>query len=909
MIRFATSLLLFFFLSDIAFSQYHRGNVDKPLTIEELIHQEMAYSFEFSPNGNAVVWVKRRPSTENDSFVTNLYLTRITMKDGGDFHTVQLTRTEDSDSNPFFSADGNTIYFESSRDDGKKLWALSTLGGEPYSVHTFPEGISDIVPYGDDNIAYVAGEGSLLIESKREEAKDNTIVVEDTTTFKPTRIFTFDLNKKEIKRLTDNEFPVFQYGISNDGQWIVSGHIMSPHYAADAQPPPAYYLWNTDSGERTEILEGMQTPSNFEFTEDGNGFYFTAVQSSDPQWGGAGISLLYYFDLNEMDYTEVDLQWENGLSAGFQLAGNDVIASLADGALRQTALYEKSGNSWNKRLIDAGEKNGRIVIGSVAPDNRTIIYSYSTASTPNQYWLSELNLRRRATTLNDHQELIIINNNLREREFAKTEIHTWTGANDAEINGILYYPTDYNPDKKYPLVVKIHGGPASVDLDQWRMSWAYYPHIYAQMGSFVLLPNYHGSSNHGQEFVESIKHRYYEQEVEDIVTGAQSLVDSGLVHADSMGIMGWSNGSILGIKTTLEYPEMFQVLGAGAGDVNWTSDYGTCRFGVRFNQSYFGGAPWDSTEGYWFNMEYIRLSPLFRMEEVITPTIIFFGSEDRAVPRDQGWEHYRALQQIGKADVRFLWFPGQPHSLQKITHQQRKVVEEIDWFKRYLFGTYEQDNLAFKDDSPLAERLRQNKWKRHNGNLGDLHNETLIPETLPIADDSISIGRFEVTNAQYSAFDDEFQYKPGTANYPVTGISLEQAVAYTHWLSELTGDQYRLPNAKEAESLHNLAKSAGPKQNTLNYLSGYNITKDEIPELMKKVEKLSPSTLLQEAGRFALIKAGDAEIYDLGGNAAEMYDDNGERKLYSYSVVSFVDAYKPAPQAPDEYVGFRVVKE
>ncbi len=96
--------------------------------------------------------------------------------------------------------------------------------------------------------------------------KDNTVVVEDTAHFKASRVYSFDLEEKNINRLTDNEYPVGQYEVAEDGKWMVTSHIMAPSYAADANPKPTYYLWNLEEGSKQKILEdGYQTPGNFEF--------------------------------------------------------------------------------------------------------------------------------------------------------------------------------------------------------------------------------------------------------------------------------------------------------------------------------------------------------------------------------------------------------------------------------------------------------------------------------------------------------------------------------------------------------------------------------------------------------------------------------------------------------------------
>lgn len=875
-------------------------------TVEDVIKQERAYDLEFSPDGNSLVWVKRRADKEEDKFINDLYLTRLDVTEEDKFKTVQLTRGKESDNSPLFSKDGETIYFLSSRDEGKKLWAMSIYGGEPYEVHTFESGISNIQWLDDKKLAFESDEGKTLYEQKLEEAKDNTVVVEDTAHFKASRIYSFNLESKKINRLTDNEFPIGEYRVSKNGKYLVTSHILSPDYGADANPKPTYYLWDLETGEKRQILEeGYQTPGNFEFTSNNEGFYFVSVKSSDPEWNGAGITLLHYYDLDNNIVSEVPVNWEWGLGSGFDLVGDDLIVGLANGATVKLAYLEKMGNGWTKKEIDAGEMNEHVSIVAVGKQGNKVAYVYSTASTPPQYRLASLKKGRNTVTLPAGKELIKLNKYLDKKTKARTEVVTWTGAMDDEINGILYYPHNYEEGRAYPLVVTIHGGPSGVDTDTWNESWTDFNNIMAQKGAFVLQPNYHGSSNHGLEFVESIKGHYYEYEVPDVISGVEMLIDKGMVDRDSLGVKGWSNGAIITTMLTIQYPDMFKVAAPGAGDVNWTSDYGTCRFGVSFDQSYFGGAPWDNTDGKIYNTTYIQKSPLFEMEKVRTPTLIHHGSEDRAVPRDQGWEYYRALQQIEKAPVRFLWYPGQPHGLQKVTHQTRKMEEEIRWFDKYLFGTYEPENEAFKKESPLAEILKKDKINMTDGLYGTEAGGNLIPETIRIKEDSIAIGRFEVTNAQFAAYDENHSYPAVRANYPVTGISLEDAIAYTEWLSSLTGDIYRLPGSNEAASLHEQARKTAANENTLNYWAGYDITIDEVPALRMKLEELQHS-LLKESGSYKGTRLGEALVYDLGGNAAE-YSENGSS--YGYSAVSYVDERGEAKEAPASYTGFRVIKE
>ncbi len=879
-------------------------------TVSDIVNQKAASGLEFSPDGNMVIWVKSHPDREKDRPDRDLYLTLLNVKKGKNYKTIQLTRGHARVSNPVFSNDGDTIYFLSTKRGGKIIWAMSIYGGEPYKVLTFHTEISDLRVINNNKLVFKSNEGQTLYERKLKKRGDNTLVVEDTVHFKPTRIYSFNTKTKQIKRLTGNQYPVGEFEISSNGKWLVTSHMMSPDYEVDANPKPTYYLWNLKKGTKREILkEGYQAPGNFTFTADDKGFYFVSVKSSDPKWSGAGITLLHYYSIENNKVINVPIDWSWGLGAGFDVIGNDVIVSLANGTTNILAYLKKNGDQWIKLSVDAGKYSNHVTITAVSENRNKLVYVYSTASTLPQYHLAAFDVDNNSIELPKGSELFDLNKYLEDNFIAKSKVIHWTGALGDTISGILYYPKNYEPGPRYPLIVSIHGGPMGVDMDRWISSWAYFPNIYAQKGAFVLKPNYHGSGNHGLKFVESIKGHYYEYEIPDIIAGINMLHEKGLISLDSLGVKGWSNGAILTTMLTVKHPNMFQAAAPGAGEVNWTSDYGTCAFGVQFDQSYFNGAPWDNTDGKIFNKTYVLKSPLFQMEKVRTPTIIFHGSKDRAVPRDQGWEYYRALQQIGKAPVRFLWFPGEDHSLDKITSRIRKIKEEIRWFEKYLFGTYEPSNEALKKESPIADLLKRQKVKKTAGGLyGIMQNDILIPETIHIKEDSISIGRFEVTNAQFAEFDKSYQYPPLKANYPATGISLEEAKAYAEWLSKITGDIYRLPAKEEAKRLHTQARKIAASENTLNYWAGYDITIYDVPEFKKIISSLN-RTLLKEVGSFDAVKVGQAWIYDLGGNVAELYNGSGKLPVYGYSAASFVDEFSKTSTAPKRYIGFRIIKQ
>jgi len=201
----------------------------------------------------------------------------------------------------------------------------------------------------------------------------------------------------------------------------------------------------------------------------------------------------------------------------------------------------------------------------------------------------------------------------------------------------------------------------------------------------------------------------------------RALIEKGLVADNRVGLQGWSNGAILTMALLTRSPR-WKAASAGAGGSEWVADWGMCEFGHAFDRYYFGKSPLEDPQ------LYRDMAPFYQFDKIRTPTLLFQGDADRVVPAHHGWMQFRALQQLGKTDVRYVMFPGAKHSFEELAHQRRKLEEELAWFDRHLFECGNDDNEALKSESPLARALKLQKTQRQGTRYGVVDKGTLIPE-------------------------------------------------------------------------------------------------------------------------------------------------------------------------------------
>jgi len=311
-------------------------------------------------------------------------------------------------------------------------------------------------------------------------------------------------------------------------------------------------------------------------------------------------------------------------------------------------------------------------------DSGVLLISYQDPATPATLFtvarLEQLTDRRAWRQLTD------VNPQVRGFALGEQREITWTSTDGKSVGGVLTLPVGYRAGQRYPLIVAIHGGPASADV--LGFNGGYGSQIYAGAGYAVLKPNYRGSTNYGQQHRYDIVGDYFRLGYDDIMTGVDHLIAEGIVDGDRMGALGWSAGGHWS-NWILVNTDRFKALSSGAGTSNWISMYG--QSDVQRNRQYYLGdrLPYEDFEPYWAQ------SPLKYIANARTPTMIHVVEGDPRVPSPQSVELHMALRQLG-VETELFMYPGSTHGIPDPRNRLVKSVSEKAWMDYYVRGIGEK---------------------------------------------------------------------------------------------------------------------------------------------------------------------------------------------------------------------------
>ncbi|HXV89866.1 MAG TPA: prolyl oligopeptidase family serine peptidase, partial [Gemmatimonadales bacterium] len=432
------------------------------------------------------------------------------------------------------------------------------------------------------------------------------------------------------------------------------------------------YLLDLQGGPPVRLTDNYVGESDVTFSPDSR----LLALSADREFTWGSVNRVYVRPVAGDAWRELGQGHDRdvGIDA-FAPDGRTIYYAGADGVRRR--VYALDVASGRVRALTQGDG---VVTLAVSRDRSAALLRYSDAATPADLHLAPLaDLGRRErwvrlTRLNPWVDSLVL---------ARHEVVRWRAGDGVEVEGMLYHPV--GPVRRAPLVVQLHGGPASAYQDAFDGSYRTYPHVLAARGYAVFQPNYRGSTGYGERFQDAIAGNYWPLAQEDIESGVDTLIGRGVAHPDSLAMMGWSAGGHWS-NWTLVTTTRYKAISSGAGVANWISLY--AQSDVQSTREYYlggnaerdgGNKPWDDWEHWWAE------SPLRYVTRARTPILFHWGEKDQRVPLPQGLEWHMALKQLG-VPTELLVYPGQPHGLQEPRYQLVKMVAEMGWFEKWVRG-------------------------------------------------------------------------------------------------------------------------------------------------------------------------------------------------------------------------------
>lgn len=257
------------------------------------------------------------------------------------------------------------------------------------------------------------------------------------------------------------------------------------------------------------------------------------------------------------------------------------------------------------------------------------------------------------------------------KRLGKTTELNWTSSGGVKVQGWYITPPDFDPSKKYPMILEIHGGPFANYNVGFNPMW----HSFAAGGYVVLYTNPRGSTGYGQAFADGIDHNYPGPDYDDLISGVDALVAKGFVDTSKMYVSGCSGGGVLS-SWVIAHTDRFAAAAVRCPVTNWLSMAGQSDLPL-FTYSFFQKPFWEDPS------DWLAHSPLMKVGKVTTPTLLMTGMLDRRTPMPQTEEYFAALKMRG-VPTTLLQFEGEYHGTgSKPSNWVRTQLYMMSWFSRY----------------------------------------------------------------------------------------------------------------------------------------------------------------------------------------------------------------------------------
>jgi len=495
------------------------------------------------------------------------------------------------------------------------------------------------------------------------EARDEGVVGAKTY---EQRLAVVDLASGRVRQITPANMYVYEYDWSPDSKRLVAtaahGNGDDNWYVAQI------YIFDsaTNAAPQSIFKSGMQigTPK---WSPDGATIAFIAgLMSDEPVVGGD----VYTLPITGGDARDVTPNMKATASSIDWSADSKsiVFGEIVDGKSGVASVDLNSGAITS--LWTGAEHIGQneFTVGlSLSRDGEISAAIRESFNAPPEVWAGPIGNWKQVTQLN----------RALHPAWGKAESLHWNtdiGAGPDKVQGWIVYPQNYDPSKKYPLVVEVHGGPAWANLPHWPSRWDYSAALPAN-GYFLLLPNPRGSYGAGEAFTRANVKDFGYGDFKDIMGGVDAAIHSLPVDPQRLGITGWSYGGYMTMWAVTQ-THRFKAAVAGAGLSDWLSYYGENQID-KWMTFYFGDTVYNDPA------VYAKSAPITFIKNVKTPTLILVGDSDGECPPPQSYEFWHALVTLG-VPTQFVIYPHEGHMFANPAHSRDVVKRAVAWFNTHL---------------------------------------------------------------------------------------------------------------------------------------------------------------------------------------------------------------------------------
>lgn len=641
------------------------------LSIDEIISLPTLSATNISEDGKNVAFVKKTANWKDNKYRNCVWIYE---KDKGQCSS--LTSRDIDSTYPLWSPDSRVIAYLSAVGDGDnmvdQIFVKSMDGYSEVQITNEKEGVRKFKwePTGKGFYYVAQSKESEAIKKRTELYGDFQHIGKE---YQNDCLYYIEIqngkdeqDKSVVYQLTDGkDFHIHEFDISNDGKKVVFMATPSPNMG-DYRNGDLYIL-NRKAGELQKMNIDKLLGGSVCFSPEGSKICYSAsIKEKEYYNNYIQDSTIEIYDINngnriqpltDFDSTVIPLRWTSkGILIRWQNKTNYLIGLLSENGTVEM-LSEKVDNF----IMDA----------SITSDGNHISYSKALPNETFEIYL-------------DDKKITNENSFFKGKLKSNREIISWQSNDGLAIEGVLSTPVEFDANKKYPLLVVIHGGPAwaSFPIFSDCFNEKYPIEQFIDKGCIVLEPNYRGSSGYGNAFLKANYRKLGIADYDDVLSGVDKLVDIGIADKDRVGVMGWSNGGYISAFCST-FSNRFKAISVGGGITNWSTHYVNTDI-PYFIRMHLGNNPWNDPE------IYTKTSPMTYIKSACTPTLIQHGEKDARIPTSNAYELYQGLRDM-EVDTELIIFKGMAYSSGQPGINRAIMKQNFMWFSHYILGESMED--------------------------------------------------------------------------------------------------------------------------------------------------------------------------------------------------------------------------